>query len=347
MLSDRAGEVHDILVDEYVNSAFPVPSDDIARRSPHKVSSATIRSTMSQLTEEGYISRPHVSAGAVPLNRAYRHYVESLKSPLELPPGLRQQINRQFEESEPDVELWSRRCATILSRISTNMAIVTVPWARSPRLKQIQLVYLEDYLALLVVVLQEARLLRRVLSLQEPTNQAHLNQAANMFNDRLSDMDYRQVEATQLELSPLEARVKIETMTMLRDVETAKSPEHYIDGLRWLLNQPEFSRDGSARGLVELVEDDMLLGSILAQKPEAEDVAVYIGEENPDETLRSFGMIVCQYGVSQQATGTICVIGPTRMGYAQAIGGVSFLSSLMDQLVGELYGGDPSHHTNS
>lgn len=347
MLSDRAGEVLNILVDGYINSALPVASDDIARRSPHKVSSATIRSTMSQLTEEGYISRPHVSAGAVPLNRAYRHYVESLKSPLELPAGLRQQINRQFEESEPDVELWSRQCATILSRISTNMAIVTVPWARSPRLKQIQLVYLEEYLALLVVVLQEARLLRRVLTLEEPTTQSHLNQATNLFNERLSGMDYRQVEATQLELSPLETRVKNETVTMLRDVETAKSPEHYIHGLRWLLNQPEFSRDGSARGLVELVEEDMLLGSILAQRPEADDVAVYIGEENPDETLRSFGMIVCQYGLSQQATGTICVIGPTRMGYAQAIGGVNFLSSLMDQLVGELYGGDPVHHTNS
>ena len=40
---------------------------------------------------------------------------------------------------------------------------------------------------------------------------------------------------------------------------------------------------------------------ILARKPEAADVAVYIGEENPDETLRPFGVIVCQYGVSQQA----------------------------------------------
>jgi hypothetical protein len=35
------------------------------------------------------------------------------------------------------------------------------------------------------------------------------------------------------------------------------------------------------------------------------------------------------------------------MGYAQAIGGVNFLSSLMEQLVGELYGGDPAHHANS
>ncbi len=337
MLSERAGEVLNILVDEYINSASPVASEDIAHRSPVKVSSATIRSTMSQLTEEGYISRPHISAGAVPRNRAYRHYVESLKSPPQLPVDLRAEINGYFQQAYLDVETWSRQCAAILSRISTNMAIVTVPWAKSPKLKQVQLVYLEEYLVLLVVVLQEARLLRRLIPLDEPTTPSHLDQVTNVLNENLGAMDYRQLEAARLELNPLENRVKNETIEMLRDTETAKSPQHYVDGLRWLLNQPEFSRDGSANELVELLEEDVLLDSILAGKAQPENVSVYIGEENQDETLRPFGVIVCHYGVGQQATGTICVIGPTRMGYSQAIGGVSFLSSLMSQLVGELY----------
>ena len=71
-------------------------------------------------------------------------------------------------------------------------------------------------------------------------------------------------------------------------------------------------RDGSAKELVELFEEDVLLDSILAGKPEPEDVKAYIGEENQDETLRSFGVIVCHYGVTQQAIGTICEISPTR-----------------------------------
>lgn len=339
MLSERAGSVLNILVTKYIDTASPVASEDIARLSPVRVSPATVRNTMSQLTDEGYISRPHISAGAVPLHRGYRHYVESLKEPPELPFGLQQQIHQQFSRSDPDVEAWSRRCAGILSRIAMNLAIVTVPWARAPRLRGIQLVHLEEFLALLIVVLEEARLLRRLLTLEEPTNQDLLNKVANKLTDHFHGAEYWQLESKETDLDPLEERVKNETMAMLREAETSKPTDYYIDGLRWLLNQPEFSAANSAKELVELVEERVILDSVLSQMPEASDVAVYIGDENSEETLRPFGVIMCQYGDTQKATGSICVLGPTRMGYPQAISGVNFLSSVMSQLVNDLHTG--------
>ncbi|MCL0054154.1 HrcA family transcriptional regulator, partial [Dehalococcoidia bacterium] len=75
MLSERAATVLNVLVGEYLQSATPVASDDIARSLGKKISSATIRNTMARLTENGYISRPHVSSGGVPLDRGYRYYV--------------------------------------------------------------------------------------------------------------------------------------------------------------------------------------------------------------------------------------------------------------------------------
>ena len=341
MLSERAGTVLNILVDEYITTANPVASDDIARLSPVRVSPATVRNTMSQLSGDGYIARPHVSAGAVPLNRGYRHFVESLKEPHELPFGLQQQICQQFRQVEPDVEVWSRRCANILSRVAANMAIVTVPWQRSPRLKHIELVYLEEFLALLIIVLEEARLLRRLVSLEQTATQGQLTQVANKLNDQLASMNRLELEEAVGELDPLEHRVKGEVITTLRDAEVAKLPQHYIDGLRWILNQPEFTGGESAKDLVGMIEEEVLLQTLLARAPEAGSVAVYIGDENEEEALRPFGVILCQYGVAERATGTICVIGPTRMSYAQTMGGVSFLSSLMDQMVRDTYGSGP------
>ena len=337
MLSERAGTVLNILVTKYIDTAYPVASEDIARLSPVRVSSATIRNTMSQLTDDGYISRPHVSAGAVPLHRGYRHYVESLKEPPELPFGLQQQIHQQFYQSDPDVEAWSRRCAAILSRIAMNLAIVTVPCSRAPRLRGIQLVYLEEFLALLIIVLEEARLLRRLLTLDEPTTPDLLNQTANKLSEHFHGADYWQLENSRLELAPLDDRVRTETMALLRESETSQPRDYYVDGLRWLLNQPEFSAASSAKELVELVEERVLVDSVLSKMPEASNVAVYIGDENSEETLRPFGVILCQYGDTHKATGTICVVGPTRMGYPQAISGVNFLSSLMSQLVTDFH----------
>ena len=339
MLTQRAGSVLNILVNEYISTANPVASEEIARLSPTKVSSATVRNAMSLLTDEGYISRPHVSAGAVPSDRGYRYYVETLEEVPPLPDSVRQQIYQHFDRADADLAELSRRCALILSRIATNMAIVTVPQARSPRLKHIQLVYLDEFSALLIIVLQEARLLRRLLTLDEPTDQDSLNQVANYLNDRFNGLNYAEIDTSRAELGPLEERVRHSTLSLLREADSYSTPEHYVDGLRWLLNQPEMSQGSQARELVELLEEQVLLGSVLSEQPDTGDIAVYIGGENSEEHLRPFGVILCQYGIPQQASGTICVIGPTRMSYADAISGVGFLSSLMSRLVQELYGG--------
>ena len=342
MLTQRAGSVLNILVNEYINTANPVASEEIARLSPTKVSPATVRNAMSLLTEEGYISRPHVSAGAVPCDRGYRHYVETLEEVPALPDSVQQQIHQHFDRADADLAELSRRCALVLSRIATNMAIVTVPRARSPRLKHIQLVYLDDFTTLLIIVLQEARLLRRLLTLEEPADQDSLTQVANSLNDRFGGLNRAEIEVARGELSPLEDRVRRSTLSLLREADTYSTPEHYVDGLRWLLNQPEMAQGSQARELVELLEEQVLLGSVLSEQPDSGDIAVFIGGENSEEHLRPFGVILCQYGIPQQASGTICVIGPTRMSYADAISGVGFLSSLMSRLVLELYGGGAS-----
>ena len=337
MLSERAGIVLNILVEEYINSAVPVASEEIARRSPTKVSSATVRNAMSRLNDEGYISRPHVSAGAIPSDLGYRHYVQSLDEPQKLPVMVQQKINRDFSQAEPDLEAWSRQCAAVLSGLTASLAVVTVPWARSPRLKHIQLVFLEEFLALLVVVLQETRLLRRLLPVTQPLTQEILDQSANRLNDLFCDLDYDDIKSNNQELTPLEARVRHETTLMLKDASGETAPEHYVDGLRRLLDQPEFAQSGRAKALVEMLEERVLLENLLPQMPETRDVAVYIGEENQEASLHPYGVILCQYGGANQSTGTICVIGPTRMGYPAAIGGVTFFSSLMSKLVGELH----------
>ena len=339
MLNQRAGSVLNILVNEYINTASPVASEEIARRSPDKVSPATVRNAMAQLTEAGYISRPHISAGAVPSDRGYRYYVESLE---ELPPpprGLRRQLRDSIDRAAPDLAAWSRRCAAILSRLVTNMAIVTAPQFRAPRLKSLQLVYLEELTALLIIVLQEARLLRRLLPLAEPTSQEKLNQVARGLNDCLAGLNGPEIAAAPGRFTPLEERVRQNALAMLRAEEAYAPPEHYVDGLRWLLNQPEMARGSQARELVELLEERALLGSLLSELPASGDIAVYIGGENPAETLRPFGVILCRYGTPQQAGGALCVIGPTRMSYADAIGGVRFLSAFMSRRLPDFYGG--------
>ena len=342
MLSYRTSIILNLLIDEYVQTAAPVASDGIARSPALRVSPATVRSAMSQLTEAGYISRPHVSAGGVPLDLGYRHYVESLGEPPPLPNGLRQRVDRWLGEAEPDVEVWARRCAAALSQLTANLVIVTQPRSSLPRLKRLQLVFLQESIALLVIVLGETRLLKRLLSLDDPASQNRLDEAADRLNQSLAGLSRPQIEARKVELDPLERRVRQDSLDMMREAEKSDMPEHHTEGLGRLLGQPEFAAGERARQLVQAVEEQVLLERILAaaQEPVSDAPKVYIGSENQDEALHSFGVVVCRYGRPDGVGGSICVVGPTRMGYSRAISGARHLANMMSRMVQTLETGD-------
>jgi heat-inducible transcriptional repressor len=341
MLSHRASTILNLLIDEYVQTATPVASDGIARSPALGVSPATVRSAMSQLTEEGYISRPHVSAGGVPSDLGYRHYVESLDVPPELPVSLRRRVDRWLGEAEPDAAVWARRCAAALSQMTANLAIVTEPRSTSPRLKRLQLVFLQESIALLVIVLGETRLLKRLLPLDDPISQQQLDRAAERLNNSLAGLNRQQMRSLRLGLDSLEQRVLQDSLDMMQESEQTDLPEHHVEGLSRLLNQPEFAAGERARVLVRMMEERVMLEGIVATARES-GPKVIIGTENREEALRPFGVIVCRYGRPGGVGGVICLVGPTRMSYQLAIAGTHHLAAFMDQMVQTLEAGEPA-----
>ena len=321
------------LVEEYIGTAVPVASESIARRSPIKVSSATVRNKMAELEEEGYIVRPHISSGGVPSSKGYRFYVETLDEDLEPPPELRRQIRSRFGEVHRDMEAWIKLAAAVLSDLSDNMAIVTYPRMVSSRIKYVQLVLLEEFLALMIVVLEEARLRKHLIPLENPRDQADLTTVANKLTDVFAGLTYREILEKTVELTPFETAVTQDALAILKEDAENAAIDHSIDGLRLLLGQPEFDQRGKAQEVVEILEEKVLVRSILSEAPEVGNIAVHIGEENVEESLKPFSIVLCQYGVPEEASGVVGVIGPTRMEYSNVIGGVKFLSSFMGDLI--------------
>ena len=338
MLKPRTGTVLNALVDEYIRGATPVASEDIARRTQLKVSPATIRNEMAELAEEGYIRRPHVSAGGIPADKGYRFYVESLLEPVDLPPAIQHEIRSQFGRAQRDLEVWIQLAATVLSKLVDNMAIVSFPKATSSRLKYLQLVYIQDFLAMLILVFQEARLTQQLLPLGELTSQDELTRVVNKLNETVAGLTFSEIKARQMELTPLEGLVMDSAVSVMGEVDNEATLDHYVDGLRLLLSQPEFQQTRRAQQIVEVLEDRVLLKSILAEAPDHGGIGVFIGEENQEEALRPFSLVITQYGIPEQASGAIGVIGPTRMEYNSVMSGTKFVSSFMSELVMQVHG---------
>lgn len=339
MVNERTATVLKALVEEYIDTASPVASESIAMHAPVRLSSATVRNKMAELEEEGYIRRPHISSGGVPSDKGYRFYVESLDEDLEPPLELKRHIESRFGGIARDLEAWMRLASAVLSSLSDNIAVVTYPRATLPRIKHIQIVHLQEFLALLIVVLAEARLRKQLIPLEDPYTQDDLTTIANKLNAAYSGHTFEDFPNKAVELTPFEEAVQQVTLSILREACNEGSADLSIDGIRLLLAQPEFSQMGKAQEVMESFEDRILVRSILSEAPRAGNLAIYIGEENTVERLKPYSVVLCQYGIPEEASGLVGVIGPTRMEYSQVIGSVKFLSSFMSNLVASTQSG--------
>ncbi len=76
MLEIRRELILKLIVEDYIQTAEPVGSKQLADRHGLDVSPATIRNEMALLEQEGYLRQPHTSAGRIPTEKAYVYYLQ-------------------------------------------------------------------------------------------------------------------------------------------------------------------------------------------------------------------------------------------------------------------------------
>jgi heat-inducible transcriptional repressor len=337
MLTRRRDRILSIIIGEYISKGVPVSSDVVAKKGLG-VSPATIRNEMMELEEEGYLVQPHTSAGRIPTDKGYRRYIESLMGYARISRDEQFLIRHQFHQVEKAVEEWTRLAAAILAGMVHNVALVTLPKPVEARFKHLELVSLQELLVLLVLVLKEAKLRQQMLTLEENVSQEELSASARKLTSAYAGLTASEITDKELRLSSVEEQVMKIVSELMQDEEEEEYEEPYIDGLRHMLRQPEFASSDRIAAIMEMLEQKSLLKSFLPRVLTGEGVRVVIGRENEENMMRDCSVILTRYGIPGEVGGAIGVMGPTRMEYQRAIPTVSFLSTVMSELVSELYG---------
>ena len=341
VITSRKARILELIVGDYIKTATPVASEAIVRNHDLGVSSATVRNEVAELENEGYITRPHTSAGSVPAEKGYRLYVDAVIAMRvePVPPVVAALIRERLMAVEREIDEWTTVAAEVLARLVGNMAIVTFPKPREARVRQVQLVRLQDVLVLLIVVFEQARLRRQLFRLQVPVAPAQLQESANKLSEIIEGRTWREIGPGETVLSPLEEELLATTVVIVREEDRTRYMDHYVDGLRNLLRQPEFAENEQVRAVVEGVEDGSLAQAILEETPDTGVVRVLIGQENRDDMLRPLSVVIGQYGEPGQASGAVGAIGPTRMEYVSTISSVQYMTQVMTELFGSVQGG--------
>ncbi|MEO7102956.1 MAG: heat-inducible transcriptional repressor HrcA [Gemmatimonadaceae bacterium] len=338
-LNDRERMVLEAVIQTYVATAQPAGSRQLARRFNFGVSPATIRNTMSDLEEKGYLFHPHTSAGRVPTDVAYRAYVDSILPAQTFTNQDRDKLAQQISSGGSAVETILRRAAQSLGIITQELGVALGPSFDASRLDRIELVRLSSDRLLVVISVQGGGVRTIYVDARGEIADGALTEVSRVLNERLGGLTLREVRsslAQRLRDAPAGAaeliNVFVEEGEHIFDVALDSANDVMLGAASMLAGQPEFANVDSMRRLVALTETRQYLAEVLRKRSDSSGVSITIGNEHGDPALENFTLVTAQYRVGS-LNGVLGVIGPTRMPYDKIISLVTHTSQLVTDLL--------------
>lgn len=336
MLTDRQRLILSTIIDNYINSAEPVGSRTISKRDGIGFSSATIRNEMADLEELGYLEQPHTSAGRVPSTKGYRFYVDNLMQPRDISEQDVVNIKQIFAERISQMEQAIESTANILSQITNYTAIVLGPEMFEHRLKQIQIVPLNEVQAVAIIVTHTGRVENKLLDLPKGVHPSEIEKLVNILNHKLTDVPLWQLrQRIYQEIAGEMKRFTEQYEEMLSMLDQTfisdETDRVYLRGATKIMNQPEFRDVDKVKDIMELFEQSDQLIRMLTGP--SDGVAVKIGQENDMDAIKECSIVTTPYFLGGKPVGVVGILGPTRMEYDKVISVLDYLSRGLSQML--------------
>jgi heat-inducible transcriptional repressor len=341
-LSDRERQVLEAVVRTYVDTAEPAGSRTVSRVYDLGVSAATVRNTMSDLEEKGYLFHPHTSAGRIPTDLAYRFFVDRLMEPLAPSPKERADLERELEGAGTSaVERLVVHATRALSLISNELGVAVAPALEEAVLEKLELIKVSTSKVLLVATIRGGvvRTVYADLPVEVPSETLLVVTVA--LNERLAGLQLSEIRRTlpeRLRDSILDERgadlvnIFVQSSAELFDLRTLDAPQLHLGPASVLASQPEFESGEQLKHLISLTEQRDLLARTVGSREHAGHLRITIGSENDASMLADFTLVTAEYRVGD-LKGVIGVIGPTRMPYEKVVTIVDYTSSLVTRML--------------
>ncbi|MGN0803361.1 MAG: heat-inducible transcriptional repressor HrcA [Candidatus Faecivicinus sp.] len=337
-LDERKFLILQAIIDDYITTAMPVGSRTISRKSGVGFSPATIRNEMSDLEELGYLDQPHTSAGRVPSVKAYRLYVDHLMKEARLTNDEREQMHEHLNQRSAQVESVIRSAANVLSDATHYTSVIVAPKLGTLRIKHVQLVPVAEKTALMIIVTNAGIVKDAVIRIPEGLDADHLYAISRMLTQKLADKPLEAVRQSFSEMlrdAEINRKLLGETLNVLEHkLEEEDSTDVIIGGGSNLLSYPEYSDVEKARNFLAVLESKDTLRKVVGRDGGME-VTIRIGPENGVPELSDCSIVTARYRVGDNSSGTLGIIGPTRMNYNRVISVLDFMGRALSEVLSD------------
>jgi heat-inducible transcriptional repressor len=338
MVSERSLAVLRAIVQDYVASREPVGSKTIVERHHFGVSAATIRNDMALLEEEELIAAPHTSSGRIPTDKGYRVFVDQLADIRPLTTAQRQAIETFLGESN-DLDELLARTVRLVSQLTRQLAVVQYPSFARARVRHVELVSLAPTRVLCILISDSGQVEQRLAELDQPVDEETLHRLRNRLNEVAAGLTMADAAAALSTETAKADRAHAEVLrtlaaTLADQAKVTRSDRLVVAGAANLVRtEQDFA--GNILGVIEAIEEQVVLLKLFGEMAADEGIAVRIGRENAAFGLGETSVVSSSFEIPGRDVSRLGIVGPTRMDYSQSMAAVRAVARYLSRTLGE------------
>ncbi len=335
-LNDREQAILGAIVQQYVVNAEPVSSRNLSKHAGMGLSPASIRNVMSDLEEKGFLRQPHTSAGRVPTDDGYRYYVDSLAGIEDLSAQEKQTIGTAVAHVS-DVEEILGVTSQALGKVTHQLGIALSPRFGDAIFEKFDFVALAQRRVLLVLALQSGIVRSMVVETESDLGSDKLATICSILNERFAGQKIAEIQASLAQRvagADLDEKwvgaIRLFIPAIEHLFENTIQTRLHASAAPVVLRQPEFADRSMFGAIMELLENETVLIHLLSRRGKEDGVTITIGGENEGGQFKSFSIVTSNYHIGSM-TGTLGIIGPTRMPYPKLISAVDYTARVIEE----------------
>ncbi len=330
-LTKREQSILRTVIKEFIDTAAPVGSAQVAQKSSLGLKPASIRRILGSLEDKGYLTQPHTSAGRIPTPKGYRVYVDELLKKSRLTPRQEKLVDMAIEAYDGDVQLFMSKVATALADISHQIGIIVTPKFYEAILERIHLLLVSSNRVMVILTVKDQQVRTVLVEVKHKIEKEDLRILERKLNQRFCGKSLREIKNTFSNImadmqSEKTGLVRLFSETADRIFDFSRYENYWLHGTNNIIHQPEFTDVHRVSGLIEVLEDRDYLFQFMEKRERPPGIKITIGNENETEKMSECAVITSTYRLGD-ILGVVGVIGPMRMRYQRVIPVVEYMAA--------------------
>lgn len=330
-ISEREKLVLNAIIDYYLTVGDTIGSRTLVKKYGIELSSATIRNVMADLEDMGFIEKTHTSSGRIPTDMGYKYYLTELLKVEKITQEEIENISNVYNRRVDELENILKQTSTLLSKLTNYAGIAIEPKPDNAKVNRVELVYIDEYLIMAIIVMDDRRVKTKNIHLPYPISKDEVEKKVVELNNKIKN--------NEIAINDIE-KFFTESSDIIYEYDDEDELSKYF-----INNLPGVLKDRDIKEITDVIEffnerKDIreLFEKLIEQKAQENsksNVNVILGDELGIKELEDFSFVYSIYDIGG-AQGIIGVMGPKRMAYSKTMGLINHVSREVNKLINSM-----------